>query len=43
MKKLTQQLALAAVVLALVRNAIKRVASPGALAWAKANPTHIFT
>ena len=27
---------------ALVRNAIKWVASPEALAWAKANPTHIF-
>jgi type 1 glutamine amidotransferase len=27
---------------ALVRNAIKWVASPAALAWAKANPTHIF-
>lgn len=26
----------------LVRNAIKWVASPEALAWAKANPTHIF-
>jgi uncharacterized protein len=27
---------------ALVRNAIKWAASPAALAWAKANPTHIF-